>query len=362
MNVIKKALNMFSGASEKNTPVDADYISFYDSADPKLPKKISWANVKATLKSYFDTLYGSLGSTIPTTQVFGDSATAGTATEGARIDHKHAMPASPFAGGNFTGAINEAKGSDIASASTCDIGAATGNYVVVTGTTTITALGTVQAGTRRIVNFSGALTLTHNGTSLILPTGANITTAAGDTATFISLGSGNWVCTNYMRKDGTALVSSGGSTVLFAYKTADETVNNTTTKQDDDHLTLTVSATGTYLIELLIFGGCGDAAAGLDAQFIAPNGSSLDATMQQSNSSQNQQRTDGVSYSNTNTMFFSYGLGWYNVYNTINQLDLRGIIVFTNTGTFKLQWAQDTAKATDMYIRKGSFLRLTKVA
>jgi hypothetical protein len=115
-------------------------------------------------------------------------------------------------GGSLSGALNEAQGANIASATTTDIGAATGNYVVVTGTTTITALGTVQAGTRRIVNFSGILILTHNGTSLILPTAANITTAAGDTATFISLGSGNWVCVNYMRASGAALVGGGTNT------------------------------------------------------------------------------------------------------------------------------------------------------
>src|SRR3990167_2024393 len=42
----------------------------------------------------------------------------------------------------FATAINQAKGTDIASAATTNIGAATGNYVVVTGTTTITAFGT----------------------------------------------------------------------------------------------------------------------------------------------------------------------------------------------------------------------------
>ncbi len=99
-------------------------------------------------------------------------------------------------------AINEAKGADIASATTTDIGAATGNYINITGTVTITGLGTIQAGTRRIVTFGGILTLTYNGTSLILPTGQNITTAAGDTAEFVSLGSGNWKCTEYLRANG----------------------------------------------------------------------------------------------------------------------------------------------------------------
>lgn len=120
----------------------------------------------------------------------------------------------PLAGGSMSGAINEAKGADIASAATTDIGAATGNYVKVTGTTTITALGTIQAGTRRIVEFTGSLTLTHNGTSLILPNAANIKTVAGDTATFVSLGSGNWKCASYSRTGahhGNVTVTSGTS-------------------------------------------------------------------------------------------------------------------------------------------------------
>lgn len=127
-------------------------------------------------------------------------------------------------------AVNEAQGSDIASATTTDIGAATGNYVNVTGTTTITGLGTVQAGTRRIVNFTGALTLTHNATSLILPTAANITTAAGDTATFVSLGSGNWKCVSYDRASGEALASSGGgaSQFAYAYRGTSQTISTST--------------------------------------------------------------------------------------------------------------------------------------
>jgi uncharacterized cupin superfamily protein len=115
--------------------------------------------------------------------------------------------------------INEAQGTNIASATTTDIGAATGNYVKVTGTAAITGLGTVQAGTRRIVEFTGALTLTHNATSLILPTGANITTAAGDVATFVSEGSGNWRCAGYMRADGSPLlVGAANSLAASGYQ------------------------------------------------------------------------------------------------------------------------------------------------
>lgn len=110
--------------------------------------------------------------------------------------------------------LDEAKGGDIASAGTTDIGASTGNYINVTGTTTITALGTIQAGTRRIINFSGILTLTYNATSLILPGASNITTSAGDVAIFISLGSGNWKCVSYQRNSS---VSGSPSNSLFNY-------------------------------------------------------------------------------------------------------------------------------------------------
>lgn len=106
--------------------------------------------------------------------------------------------------------------SSIASASTVNIGAATAEYLAVSGTTTITAFDTVAAGVYRVLRFSGVLTLTHNGTSLILPTGASITTAANDRAGFRSLGSGNWFCEWYTRASGAALVNSGGTVTSVA--------------------------------------------------------------------------------------------------------------------------------------------------
>ena len=97
-----------------------------------------------------------------------------------------------------TATATETKGADIASAEETDIGGSSGQYVEVTGTTKITELGTSDAGVRRIVRLRSALlTLTHNATSLILPGDADITTAADDCATFISLGSGNWICVDY---------------------------------------------------------------------------------------------------------------------------------------------------------------------
>lgn len=98
---------------------------------------------------------------------------------------------------SMNGVINESKGADIASASTIDLDAATGNLLDVTGTTTITAI-TLSVGRERVVRFTGALTLTH-GASLVLPGAASITTAAGDFAIFRGYASGVVRCVLYQK-------------------------------------------------------------------------------------------------------------------------------------------------------------------
>lgn len=106
----------------------------------------------------------------------------------------------------------------LASASTVNIGGAASDNIIISGTTTITAFDNVNNGVKRWVRFSGALTLTHNVTSLILPGTANILTAANDTAEFISLGGGNWQCIRYT-KAATAPSSGSGGTA-WAKKTS----------------------------------------------------------------------------------------------------------------------------------------------
>jgi hypothetical protein len=51
-----------TGATAKTTPVDADTMALNDSAASNALKKVTWANVKATLKAYFDTVYQAAGN------------------------------------------------------------------------------------------------------------------------------------------------------------------------------------------------------------------------------------------------------------------------------------------------------------
>jgi hypothetical protein len=48
---------LVSGATAKTTPVDADNFGYSDSAASNVFKRFSWANFKAVLKTYFDTIY-----------------------------------------------------------------------------------------------------------------------------------------------------------------------------------------------------------------------------------------------------------------------------------------------------------------
>jgi hypothetical protein len=115
-------------------------------------------------------------------------------------------------------------GADIASAATINLETATGHVVDVTGTTTITAI-TLGDGHERAVRFTGALTLT-NGASLVLPGGANITTAAGDFAVFRGYASGVVRCASYnpaAKADARGLIGATGNLVALTVFTASAT-------------------------------------------------------------------------------------------------------------------------------------------
>jgi len=113
----------------------------------------------------------------------------------------------------------------IASASTTDVLGSTSDYITVSGTATITSLGT-EPMQIKYVRASGAFTLQHNATSLILPTGANIVAAANDSFIVVSDSSGNARVLAYQRNSGSSLVApaaefaSGGVVTIMFFQAA----------------------------------------------------------------------------------------------------------------------------------------------
>ena len=104
--------------------------------------------------------------------------------------------------GKFTSKLDLAMGTAIASATTPDINAATGNTIVITGTTTITGFSAAdQAGITRKLMFNDAVLLT-NSASLVLFGSANITTVAGDVAIFTATTTSVWTMTGFFRPSG----------------------------------------------------------------------------------------------------------------------------------------------------------------
>lgn len=119
---------------------------------------------------------------IEITRFFGTQAAA----------HRTFYAVAGFGANSFTARQDWAKGGDVASAGTLSPGNG-GNYFHVTGTTTITAIASMQAGTRILLEFDSAgLQLTYNATSLILSGARDYITRAGDVMEFVSEGSGNW--------------------------------------------------------------------------------------------------------------------------------------------------------------------------
>ena len=95
------------------------------------------------------------------------------------------------------------KGTDIASASSITV-PIDGSYFDVTGTTTITGISSVGVGLTILLQFDGALTLTHSAT-LFLPDSVNITTETGDIAVFIQEDTTpTWRMVSFSRADATS--------------------------------------------------------------------------------------------------------------------------------------------------------------
>ncbi len=163
--------------------------------------------------------------------------------------------------------MEQAKGADVASATSTDIWAGKdGEFLHVTGTTTITSFATApKAGATRTIVFDGVLTLTHHATNLIIPGGSSITTAAGDIAIVRAETTTTFRVVSYMKASGLPVVSStvftpNDYTSAPDSSSSDEVTTSSTYSDTTLSQTFTVGQSGLVFAN---FAGRGDSASGI---------------------------------------------------------------------------------------------------
>jgi len=108
-----------AAADPKTTPIDNDSIGLSDSESGNILKKLTWGNLKNSLKSFFDSIYTSLTGETPA--ALGESASVGTANTAARADHVHPLPAVATTSANgLMSASDKSKLDDITGTNTGD--------------------------------------------------------------------------------------------------------------------------------------------------------------------------------------------------------------------------------------------------
>ena len=209
--------------------------------------------------------------------------------------------------------------------------------------------------------FDGRVSGDTTGRLVIYPDGVEVGdgTNARDVA-WKRTGAAASTITGSLTVTGTATVN--GQPVgqnLFAKKAANEVVNNSATVQDDDHLTVTVAASGVYeLSAMFIYDGTNT--ADMKLGFSGPSGSTLDWVTHSLDGTAGSGITAVKMTAQTisgTPSFGAIGAGSKVIAKVSGLLTVGG-----TGGTFKVQWAQNAAEATDTTMYAGSYLSLVRKA
>lgn len=139
---------------------------------------------------------------------------------------------------------------------------------------------------------------------------------------------------------------SGGSSTLTAYKTADQSKTSTTTLADDADLTVTLEASSVYAFEMMLRADIA-VTPDMDFAFTMPAGTAGSIS------------PPGINSVTETDMSSEYNIkGGGNV--TINSF-IGQVETSTTAGAFTFKWAQNISDASATTVKKGSWIRLTKL-
>lgn len=155
-----------------------------------------------------NSMYGQVTSYSGTSLVMNILSALGSGTKTAWTISQSAAGGAGLGANTFTGLQTLSAGADIASATTVDLTAATGNTPRITGTTPITAF-TMNAGQQMELIAVGALPLTYHATTMNINGGVSYTCAAGDRL-FVNKANDDVIRVNVIKQDGTPVVSIPG--------------------------------------------------------------------------------------------------------------------------------------------------------
>ncbi|HET9135316.1 MAG TPA: hypothetical protein VFO76_01665, partial [Candidatus Kapabacteria bacterium] len=157
-------------------------------------------------------------------------------------------------------------------------------------------------------------------------------------------------------------IIGGIGSILYVYKTSDETVTNSNTLQNDDHLFFSVAAGQTWELNGEIDAKCTSTSPDMDMAFSVPTGSTLKIMytgIRDANGNailgNGQFTASGVNPSAPNET-----VGLDNTKHVL--ITFRGIVRTGSTGTIQFQWCQHTASNSDpVTVFTDSYMKLIRI-
>lgn len=153
-----------------------------------------------------------------------------------------------------------------------------------------------------------------------------------------------------------ATPASGGAIPYLVRKTADETVNNSSVLQNDDHLLYALAASEEIMFECDIWYSSG-ATPDMKATWTVPAGAAIMWSTTGFDTGGSSHNDSFLVQASGTTLDYSGS--------TTPQRHARmkgQVINGANAGNLQLQWAQNTANASDTKVLKNSILRVWKLA